>query len=76
MNPPSDLLGHILKNSHIGRIRRKRLNKAFQDFLPYYGAIRYFGKNKDDRSHRAVDKITMTKLDAFRIKWPSRFGIR
>jgi len=66
MNSPGELLGHILKNSNIDRVNRRRLNKAFQDFLVYYGAIRHFGKTKDDRNYRAVEEITITNLDTFR----------
>jgi len=33
--------------------------------MTYYAAIRHFGKVKDDKNYKSVDKLTLAKLDDF-----------
>ena len=66
MDNPGTLLGIILKSTDIDRATRKRLNKGFQEFLDYYGAIRHFGHNRDTQIYMKVDEITFTKVRFFR----------
>ncbi len=63
---PGTLLGSILKNSKIDRIVRTHLNKGFQEFLEYYGSIRHFGLNRDQKNYKKVDNITFAKVCFFR----------
>lgn len=66
IDQPGDLLNSILALSHVDRITRRRLNGTFQDFLAYYGSVRHFGKNKDERNYRTIEKLTTQELDRFR----------
>jgi hypothetical protein len=66
MDQPRDLLKRILERSHVDRTTRHRLNRTFQDFLAYYGSTRHFGKNKDEKNYRTMEKLTMQQLDRFR----------
>lgn len=66
LDNPGTLLGSILKSADIDHATRKRLNKRFQEFLDYYGAIRHFGRNRDAQIYMKVDDITFTKVRFFR----------
>lgn len=66
MDNPGTLLSTILKKSGIDRTIQKHLNKGFQDFLNYYGAVRHFGRNKDVTTYAKVDDITFSKLCQFK----------
>jgi hypothetical protein len=48
------------------RTLQKRLNRTFKDFLSHYGAVRHFGKNKDEKYYFMPDQLTLKKLDRFR----------
>ncbi|MCK4727582.1 MAG: hypothetical protein KAT27_01535, partial [Desulfobacterales bacterium] len=50
MDNPADLLSRILRCSHFDRDKKKILNKTFREFFSFYGAIRHFGKVKNDTS--------------------------
>ncbi len=66
MDNPGILLGSILKNADIDRTTRNRLNKGFEAFRDYYGAIRHFGRNRDTQIYVKVDDITFTKVRCLR----------
>ena len=66
MDQPGDLLNNILARSHVDRTTRRHLNTTFQDFLSYYGSVRHFGKNSDEKNYRTIEKLTMQELDRFR----------
>jgi hypothetical protein len=66
MDDPGDLLHKILVQSHADRTTRQRLNRTFQEFLAYYGSVRHFGKNKDEKNYRTIEKLTIQELDRFR----------
>lgn len=66
MANPGDLLSDILNRAQMDRITRRRLNSTFRDFLSYYGAIRHFGRIQDDANYRAVNQLTLAKLNHFR----------
>ena len=58
-----DQLNSILKRSHVDRTTRHRLKNTFEEFLKYYGSTRHFGKNKDEKNYRRIEKLTMKELD-------------
>jgi len=60
-----ELLGLILKCSHLDRTEVKRLNKGLADLLQSYGAIRHFGENKDLANYQAVDDLSVPRLKGF-----------
>lgn len=66
MDTPGHLLSKILNSSHIVRDVKKRLNKGFQDILLVYGAIRHFGKVKNEKNYVLVDKLDLPTVDRFR----------
>jgi hypothetical protein len=39
---------------------------TFKDFDECYGAVRHFGRNKNDQKYRLVDELTLGKLNRFR----------
>ena len=41
------------------------MNSTFGEFLKYYGAIRHFGKNLDDKNYELVRKLTISEIDRF-----------
>lgn len=65
MDQPEDLLGALLTRARVDRTTRRRLNSTFQDFLSYYGAVRHFGRNKNEQNYRTVDQLTLGELDRF-----------
>jgi len=67
MDQPGDLLGNLLTRAYVDRITRGRLNRTFQDFLTYYGAVRHFGENKNEQNYRTVDQLKLGELDRFRL---------
>lgn len=62
---PAELLGLVLKCSHLDRTEIKRLNKGFADLLDSYGAIRHFGENKGLANYQAVDDLSVGRLRGF-----------
>ena len=66
MDQPGDLFSNLLNRTGADRMTKKRLNIAFRDFLTYYSAIRHFGKVKNDKNYKSLDKLTVAKLDGFR----------
>lgn len=66
MDQPGGLLNTLLIRADVDRIKRRRLNRSFQDFLLYYDAIRHFGENKNEQNYRTVDQLTFRRLDRFR----------
>lgn len=67
MDQPGDLLSALLNRITSDRTTRRRLNSTFGDFLRYYGAIRHFGRIKDNKNYRAVDELTLDVLNRFRL---------
>lgn len=65
MDQPGDLLGDLLTRAGVNRTTRRRLNSMFQDFLAYYGAIRHFGRNKNEKNYRTVDNLTLGELNRY-----------
>lgn len=65
MANPGEILGKILKSADIKRVKCKDLNKRFQEFLNYYGAIRRFGRTKDGQVYARVDEITLSEAARF-----------
>jgi hypothetical protein len=63
---PIDLLNSILARGHVDQTTRRRLKSTFKDFLSYYDSVRYFGKNRDERNYRTIEKLTIQELDRFR----------
>jgi hypothetical protein len=63
---PDKLLSNLMNRSKTDRITKNRLNSIFREFLVYYGAIRHFGKTKDDKKYLSVDKLTLSELNRFR----------
>lgn len=66
MSQPGDLLDIVLTRACVDRTTRRRLNRTFQIFLSYYGAVRHFGANKNEQNYRTVDQLTLRELDRFR----------
>ena len=66
MDQPGKLLSSLLNQTSADQIVKRQLNSTFSDFLKYYGAIRHFGKNLNDRNYEIVQGLTITKLDHFR----------
>jgi hypothetical protein len=66
IDEPNDLLNSILVRGDVDRSTRRRLNREFQEFLPYYDTVRHFGKNRDEKKYRTIEKLTMQELDRFR----------
>lgn len=64
-NTPGEILGLILKCSHLDKNEIKRLNKGFADLLDSYGSVRHFGENKDLANYASVDDLSITKLKGF-----------
>ena len=58
-------MGKILKNDHVDRTKRRRLNSTFNDFLLYYDAVRHFGENKNQKNYRTIDQLTLKRLNRF-----------
>lgn len=65
MDQPKTLLRNILARSHVDRTKRRQLNSTFKDFLSYYDSVRHFGKNRNERNYRIIDKLTMQELGRF-----------
>ena len=65
MDNPGVLMGKILKNDHVDRTKRRRLNSTFNDFLLYYDAVRHFGENKNQKNYRTIDQLTLKRLNRF-----------
>lgn len=63
MDQPRDLLNSVLKRSRIDRATRHRLDSTFREFIPYYDSTRHFGRNKDEKNYRRIEKLTMKELD-------------
>ena len=63
---PDKLLSNLLNSSTTDRIKKNRLNSIFREFLEFYGAIRHFGKTKDDRKYLTVDRLTLSEVNRFR----------
>lgn len=61
-----ELLADIFNRTNVDRMTRRRLNSTFRDFLSYYGAIRHFGRNRDEANYRTVDQLTLVELNRFR----------
>ena len=66
MDQPGGLLSSLLNRTSVDRTTKRLLNNTFGDFLKYYGAIRHFGKNIDDRNYRMVQRLTIGEIDRFR----------
>jgi hypothetical protein len=66
MDQPGDLLSNLLNRTSADRTTRRLLNSTFRDFLKYYGTIRHFGRNKNDKNYKMVEKLTISELDRFR----------
>ena len=66
IDQPGDLLSKILARSHVDRTARRRLNSTFQEFLSYYDSVRHFGKSRDEKNYRTIDRLTIQELDRFR----------
>jgi hypothetical protein len=66
MDQPGELLSSILNQTSVDRTTKRLLNSTFGDFLKYYGAIRHFGRNLDDKNYEIVQKLTISELDRFR----------
>jgi|FLOH01.1.fsa_nt_gi hypothetical protein len=66
MDQPGELLSSLLNRTSVDRTTRRLLNSTFGDFLKYYGAIRHFGRNIDDRNYEMVQRLTISELDRFR----------
>ena len=62
---PGELLGLILKCSHLDRAKKNRLKKGFADLLNYYGVVRHFGRNKDLKNYQYIDDLSVEKLKSF-----------
>ena len=65
MDQPGALLGKILARSRVDWTTRRRLNNTFAKFLPYYDSVRHFGKNRDEKNYRTIDRLTRQELDRF-----------
>ncbi len=66
INQPGELLSSLLNRTSVERTTMRQLNNTFGDFLTYYGAIRHFGKNIDDRNYKMVQRLTIGEIDRFR----------
>lgn len=62
---PGELLSNVLNRTSVDRTTRRLLNSTFGEFLKYYGAIRHFGKNLDDKNYELVRKLTISEIDRF-----------
>lgn len=65
IDQPGELLSNILNRTSVDRTTKRLLNSTFGDFLKYYGAIRHFGRNLDDKNYEVVRKLTISELDRF-----------
>jgi hypothetical protein len=66
MDSPGSLLNTLLIRAGVERIKRRSLNRYFEEFLKYYDSIRHFGKNKGEQNYRNVDQLTLKRLERFR----------
>ncbi len=66
MDDPGDLLSNILNASHIPRDEKKRLNRGFREISRVYGAIRHFGRVKDNENYRLIEGLNLSTVDRFR----------
>ena len=55
----------LLISACIERIKRRSLNRSFEEFLKYYDSIRHFGENKGEQNYRNVDQLTLKRLERF-----------
>lgn len=66
MDQPGDLLAQVLKRTTADRTTKRQINATFGDFLRYYGAIRHFGRNRDEKNYNLVENLTLVEVDRFR----------
>jgi hypothetical protein len=66
MDAPGDLLSNILNASHISKHEKARLNRGFREINRVYGAIRHFGRVKDNENYRLVEDLDLSMVDRFR----------
>jgi len=66
MDQPGELLSSLLNRMSVDRTTKRLLNNTFGDFLKYYGAIRHFGRNIDDRNYKMVQRLTIGEIDRCR----------
>lgn len=66
IDQPGELLSRILKKPSVDRTTKRLLNSTFQNFLEYYGAIRHFGRNIDDKNYEIVQRLNINELNRFR----------
>jgi hypothetical protein len=62
MDQPGALLSNILARSHVDRTTRRRLYSTFQDFLSYYDSVRHFGRDRDEKNYRTIDRLTIEEM--------------
>jgi hypothetical protein len=66
LNQPDILLSNLLNSATTDRIKKNRLKSMFRDFLVYYGAIRHFGKTKDNNKYLTLEKLTLSEVNRFK----------
>lgn len=66
LNQPDILLSNLLNSATTDRIKKNRLKSMFRDFLVYYGAIRHFGKTKDNNKYLTLEKLTLSEVTRFK----------
>jgi hypothetical protein len=66
VDQPGKLLQNILVRSHVDPTTQLRLNSTFQEFLEYYDSVRHFGRARNEKKHRTIDRLTTQEVDRFR----------
>jgi hypothetical protein len=61
-----DLLAELLVQASVDRATKSKINKAFQEFLPFYNAVRHLGDSGNGEKYRKLDELTISHLDRFR----------
>jgi len=67
VDEPIKLLQEILIDCDVERNTQSRLMKTYKEFIKYYDAVRHFGKNIGEQKYQIVDKLTLRKLNEFRL---------